>query len=201
MAVQFISTNKNYKRLYDAPLDPTVTQETYDKMIAYLEDPTCYVNQIIGCEGIIYIVYEKDGQKFVKETSGTGGGGGFYEGTTPPENTDLLWIDTSDDEFDSTIESPILDEFRAILSAMQEKINKLEEEVEYLKLNGGGTTPPPVGGDYYIITEEGDIFITEDGDEIVSEDYVESSTENYLITETNETIITEDDFNIILEGV
>lgn len=67
MSVQFISTNKNYKRLYASPLDPTISWNTEEEMLNYLTDPTCYVNQIMGCNGKVYIVIETKGLKDVKE--------------------------------------------------------------------------------------------------------------------------------------
>ena len=67
MSVQFISTNKNYKRLYASPLDPTISWNTKEEMLNYLTDPTCYVNQIMGCNGKVYIVIETEGLKDVKE--------------------------------------------------------------------------------------------------------------------------------------
>lgn len=198
MTVQFISTNKNYKRLFNAPLDPSIVQETYEEMLEYLNNPTCYVDQIIGCKGVVYIVYEVDGVKKIKKAAG----GGFYTGVTPPEDTDLVWVDTTDDNIDNTVDSSIISEFRSILSTMQNKINKLEADVEYLKLNGGGIISPVDPGtdsSYSIICEDEDILITEDGDYIVLEEYQEVITIDSILTESNENFITEDDFNIILE--
>lgn len=67
MSVQFISTNKNYKRLYASPLDPSISWNTEEEMLNYLTDPTCYANQIMGCNGRAYIVVEVDGVKSVRE--------------------------------------------------------------------------------------------------------------------------------------
>lgn len=63
MATQFISTNKNYKRLYGSPLDPSLVWDDISKLREYLNDPTCYTNMIVGCSGKAYIVVEKNGVK------------------------------------------------------------------------------------------------------------------------------------------
>lgn len=63
MATQFISTNKNYKRLYGSPLDPSLVWDDISKLHEYLNDPTCYTNMIVGCSGKAYIVVEKNGVK------------------------------------------------------------------------------------------------------------------------------------------
>lgn len=200
MSVQFISTNKNYKRLYNAPLDPSVVQDTYAEMLEYLNDPTCYINQIIGCDGSSYIVYEEDGVKKVRET----GAPGFYKGPSPPKDVDMMWIDSSDDEIDNVISSSVIDEFRTILSAMQNKINKLEADIEYIKINGGGGIIPPITTtSYFIISEENDdIFITEDGDMIVLEEYTEGTvvvTTSNILMENDDVLITEDGEIVVLE--
>lgn len=40
---------------------------------------------------------------------GTSGGGGFYVGDTPPEDTNLIWIDTSDDSFDLLVDADTIE--------------------------------------------------------------------------------------------
>lgn len=96
---------------------------------------------------------------------------GYHMGVEPPKDTSLIWVDTSDDEVDTTIDSSVLNELKLLISSMQEKINKLEEEVEYLKINGGGTIVPPIIEDgSYIITEDGDLIVTEDGENLILEE-------------------------------
>ena len=67
MATQFISTNKNYKRLYNAPLDPSLVWDDINELREYLKDPTCYLNMIVGCSGKAYIIVEKNGVKGVSD--------------------------------------------------------------------------------------------------------------------------------------
>lgn len=301
MTVQFISTNKNYKRLYPEPLDPSISFNTEDELLNYLNDPTCYLNQIIGCKGKAYIVYEDNGVKKHKNVSQdyfdeiqkvlnekfddvelTENGilnfyankilkksiqlptkfaraicgeflcgelevgynttqtfsaidlskptvwvdnetpvnafnlntienkilalkdllSGYHMGTTPPSDTNLIWIDTTDDEFDNTIDSSILDELKATITAMQNKITKLEADVEYLKANGGGGVTPPVTVEYCILTEDGDSIICEDGDIVVLEEYSEVVIDaNIILIEDGDYLTTEDNNTIILEGV
>ena len=67
MVNKYVSINKQYRRLFQNPIDPTLTWDTYAELEAYLLSPTCYVNQIMGCLGIAYIVAEELGVKILKE--------------------------------------------------------------------------------------------------------------------------------------
>lgn len=67
MGTQYISTNKTYRRLYNEPLDPTSVFKTQEELDAYLLDPTCYNNQIIGFNDKVYIIIEINGVKKIKE--------------------------------------------------------------------------------------------------------------------------------------
>ena len=137
MAIQFISTNKNYKRLYNAPLDPSFVWDDISKLREYLNDPTCYVDQLVGCNGKAYIIIEKDGVKDIKE------------------------IGTIDyfEEYDSTIE-----ELRTIINNMNEEIKKLKDRVLYLENNGNiGTKDEGL----LILYEDNTIIVTENNEIII----------------------------------
>lgn len=54
---------------------------------------------------------------------------GYHIGTTPPTNIDLIWIDTTYGELDNTLDSVVLDEFRATFSEMKSIIDTLRVEV------------------------------------------------------------------------
>lgn len=56
--MSFLSTNKNYKRLYSAPLDLTSVFDTKSELDAYLSNPTAYVGQVISCKetDLVYLI-------------------------------------------------------------------------------------------------------------------------------------------------
>ena len=56
--MSFLSTNKNYKRLYSAPLDVTSVFDTKSELDAYLSNPTAYVGQVISCKetDLVYLI-------------------------------------------------------------------------------------------------------------------------------------------------
>lgn len=193
MSVQFISTNKNYKRLYASPLDPSISWNTEEEMLNYLTDPTCYANQIMGCNGKAYIVVEVDGIKSVREIgyskdndsneSGSGVGVdnrlsiGEEEPVEPSEEL-LVWIDTSnnDDAYTGGLEDVVIEEFREVFNYLKEKITTLERKnldlearIIYLEENGssgGGTVKPDNP------TNPGDntVMTFEDGSILIDED-------------------------------
>ena len=96
---------------------------------------------------------------------------GYHMGSTPPDDESIIWIDTSEDEVENVLGGSLIEELMDTIRSMQEKINKLEEEVEYLKINGGGTIVPPIIEDgSYIITEDGDLIVTEDDENLILEE-------------------------------
>lgn len=150
----------------------------------------------------------------------------FHIGPTPPENTDLLWIDTSEETVSKDFENLVLAEVREIITSMQEKINKLEAEVEYLKLHGGGggSTGPdkpdkpdkpdqPVNPDdpenpdnllFAIVCENGEAILTESGEIILLESYTPPTTDDTtkfaILTESGDILVTESGDTIVLES-
>ena len=56
--MSFLSTNKNYKRLYSAPLDVTSVFDTKSELDEYLSNPTAYVGQVISCKetDLVYLI-------------------------------------------------------------------------------------------------------------------------------------------------
>lgn len=183
MITQFISTNKNYKRLFNAPLDPTLSWDNKNDLLEYLNDPTCYVNQIVGCLGKAYIIIENDGVKDLKEI-GTVVADGSVQcelekliavGETEPLEDEIIWIDNSyiDNSITTNIEDAVIEEFRGMFKFLTNKIEELQQKnidlearVMYLEENGGGggtVKPDNPSGNDTIMTFEGDeIMIFED---------------------------------------
>ena len=207
MATQFISTNKNYKRLYNEPLDPSLVWNDISKLREYLNDPTCYLDMIVGCNGDAYIVVEKNGVKDLKligtiNSDGTINNNLYIGSEEPTDDKTIVWIDTSDAEegYTGNISDSIINEFREIFKATNEEIERLKDRVSYLEayLGSGGEIPTtnnviPVYGDNTILVTENDeiIIYSESGS-------VEPIINNTIpVYENNTVLVTEDDMVII----
>ena len=206
MSIQYISTNKNYKRLYDAPIDPSLVWDNITELRNYLNDPTCYSNMIVGCNGKAYIVVEKNGVKDIKPIGTINSGGtvnsNLYVGSEEPTDDGIIaWIDTSEVEegYTGNISDLIIDEFREIFKTMNEEIEKLKDRVLYLEtyLNSGGVKPT---GNIIVVYKDNTILVTEDGKIIVyfGNESVKPTTNNIIpIYGDNTTLVTENDEIIV----
>ena len=207
MATQFISTNKNYKRLYNEPLDPSLVWDDISKLREYLNDPTCYLDMIVGCNGDAYIVVEKNGVKDLKligtiNSDGTINSNLYIGSEEPTDDETIVWIDTSDVEegYTGNISDSIINEFREIFKATNEEIERLKDRVSYLEayLGSGGEIPTtnniiPVYGDNTILVTENDEIIIYSGS-----GSVEPTVNNILpVYENNTVLVTEDNMAII----
>lgn len=206
MATQFISTNKNYKRLYNEPLDPSLVWDDISKLREYLNDPTCYLDMIVGCNGDAYIVVEKNGVKDLKligtiNSDGTINSNLYIGSEEPTDDGTIVWIDTSDAEegYTGNISDSIINEFREIFKATNEEIERLKDRVSYLEAYlGSGEIPTtnnviPVYGDNTILVTENDEIIIYSGS-----GSVEPIANNILpVYENNTVLVTEDNMAII----
>lgn len=205
MAAQFISTNKNYKRLYNEPLDPSLVWDDISKLREYLNDPTCYLDMIVGCNGDAYIVVEKNGVKDLKligtiNSDGTINNNLYIGSEEPTDDETIVWIDTSDAEegYTGNISDSIINEFREIFKATNEEIERLKDRVSYLEayLGSGGIPTTnnviPVYGDNTILVTENDEIIIYSGS-----GNVEPIINNTIpVYENNTILVTEDDMVI-----
>ena len=176
----FLSTNKQFKRLYPASLDGTDTWDSYEELVAYAASPTSYVNQIIGCEGRAYIIrLNESGEKEVHPLmDGEANMYGFHIGPEAPEDTSLIWIDTSDEVIGTSFDSQVLDEFRAAYAFLQKQIDDLKASNSQLKsentllknrvdeleekINSGWQPSGPTGPTGPVVTDTFE-FLLEDG--------------------------------------
>ena len=176
----FLSTNKQFKRLYPASLDDTETWDSYEELVAYATSPTSYVNQIIGCEGRAYIIrLNESGEKEVHPLmDGEASMFGFHIGPEAPEDTSLIWIDTSDEVIGTSFDSQVLDEFRAAYAFLQKQIDDLKASNSQLKsentllknrvdeleekINSGWQPSGPTGPTGPVVTDTFE-FLLEDG--------------------------------------
>ena len=207
MATQFISTNKNYKRLYNAPLDPSLVWDDINELREYLKDPTCYLNMIVGCSGKAYIIVEKNGVKDL-EPIGTVNSDGtinsnLYVGSEEPTDDEIIaWIDTSDIEegYTSNISDLIINEFREIFKTMNEEIAKLKDRVLYLETHGVNVNI----NKGILIDENEDILTFEDGSMMCFEntpldsEVEEPTTNNTIPVYGDNIILTTEDGKIII---
>ena len=206
MSIQYISTNKNYKRLYDAPIDPSLVWDNITELRNYLNDPTCYSNMIVGCNGKAYIVVEKNGVKDIKPIGTISSGGtvnsNLYVGSEEPIDDGIIaWIDTSEVEegYTGNISDLIIDEFREIFKTMNEEIEKLKDRVLYLEtyLNSGGVKPT---GNIIVVYKDNTILVTEDGKIIVyfGNESVKPTTNNIIPVYGDSTILVTKNDEIIV---
>lgn len=206
MSIQYTSINKNYKRLYDAPIDPSLVWDNITELRNYLNDPTCYSNMIVGCNGKAYIVVEKNGVKDIKPIGTINSGGtvnsNLYVGSEEPIDDGIIaWIDTSEVEegYTGNISDLIIDEFREIFKTMDEEIEKLKDRVSYLEtyLNNSGIKPT---GNIIVVYKDNTILVTEDGKIIVyfGNESVKPTTNNIIpVYGDSTTLVTENDEIIV----
>lgn len=143
----------------------------------------------------------------------------LYIGDEEPgeEDDDKLWLDpTSDLSYGPgiTIENPLIKEMLAAIQTLQDQVKQLQEEVEYLKINGGGGSggddpwepedpeEPDVEESYLALEEDG-LFLFEDGTYILLEESAvkpeQPSKEDFLALEDGSLILLEDGSYILLE--
>lgn len=105
-----------------------------------------------------------------------------YMGDEEPENTNVIWFDNDNgktSESEITFDNPIISELFACIQTLQDQVQQLQADVEYLKLygGGGGSSPdnpdnPPVDEvtESLLILEDGGLFLLEDGSSILLEE-------------------------------
>jgi hypothetical protein len=122
----------------------------------------------------------KDTLDKLVETSGS-----VYEGEEPPEDTNLIWYDTSDKSIDEKLDSLIIQELKNIISTLSVEISTLKEKVEYLwnnQGNGGSLPSNPSDGDS-LLMEDGSYLLLEDGSKILLEYSISEQTIEILAEE------------------
>lgn len=117
---------------------------------------------------------------------------------TPPENTDLIWIDTNNDvkDYNSTI---TMDALFQTLQVFYQEILDLKDRVKYLEEHGGGGGTIVVTRDSLLL-ENGEKLILEDGTELL----LESDTGGTVINPTDDNdknaILLENTEKLLLEN-
>ena len=134
----------------------------------------------------------------------------IHYGTDEPTNDNVIWFfpDTYSQEI--TIDNPLIIELISTIQAMQEQINRLEKDVEYLKIHGGGggtvdptpnPNPTPTPTTYsYLVLEDGSKLLLETGESILLEEQEATSvTYSYLVLEDGSKLLLETGESILLE--
>lgn len=170
------------------------------------------INETLADGAICYVVDDKkyysyttaDGWKeMVTSGDGTGGGGGYIDdiyshiwiGTEPPENSNMIWVDTNTDGVvESEDDMGLLRQVLSQLADMQAEINSLRRRVKYLEEHGTFDPNEPETPD--IPVDEDDIILLEDGSSILLED---DSGELLLEVQIDDSIEEDPDEVILLE--
>ena len=128
----------------------------------------------------------------------------IHYGTDEPTNDNVIWFfpDTYSQEI--TIDNPLIIELISTIQAMQEQINRLEKDVEYLKIHGGGggtVDPTPTPTTYsYLVLEDGSKLLLETGESILLEEQeVTPTTYSYMTLEDGSKLLLETGESILLE--
>ena len=154
-------------------------------------------------------------EEFVVGTSGEGGGGtvtsnGIWIGTSePPNDSYVLWIDTSDESLDESFSSLVINEFKSILTSLSNRIIKLERDVAYLKQFHGDTPdipdvpvdpdvpPTPTTNDTLLVNENGFLLINEKGQILCGNTNTGTITTTRVLVNEDGSILTNENGQIL----
>ena len=135
-----------------------------------------------------------------------------YVGEEEPENENAIWFDSGEDNYNSiTYDNPVVDEIFSCIRTLQDQVKKLQEDVEYLKLNGGGGIPiePPGGGGnepgaegviFFSLEDGSGFFDLEDGSGcMILEETITVVKDETLLLEDGSCVLLEDGSYMLLE--
>ena len=184
------------------------------------------INETLADGAICYVVDDKkyysyttaDGWKeMVTSGDGTGGGGyiddiysHIWIGTEPPENSNMIWVDTNTDGVvESEDDVSLLRMALEKITEMQNEIGSLKRRVKYLEEHGtfdpdAGEDETPDDSDDIILLEDGTPLGLEDGSgdilmEIQTEKPSEEEVNNAVLLEDGTYLLYEDGSKILLE--
>jgi hypothetical protein len=128
-----------------------------------------------------------------------------YVGSETPEDDSVIWFDTGEsNSTEITYDNPIINELFASIRTLQDQVQQLQADVEYLKINGGGNRPDPkpdvpsteVSS---LSLEDGGLFILEDGGLLLLENTIATINESILLLENGAQLLLENGANMKLE--
>jgi hypothetical protein len=141
----------------------------------------------------------------------------YHMGEDTPENEDSVWFFTGVESASPgiSLDNPLIVELLATIRELKAQVQQLQEDVEYLKINGGGSKPdvPPIEPD----PDEPDIPIIpddpEEDDDSIFKLIMEDDSGGFLLEDESGSLILEesvfvdkvsnflleDGFNLLLE--
>ncbi len=133
-----------------------------------------------------------------------------YIGDKEPENNNVIWFDNSGstvNENEITFDNPIVSELFACIRTLQDQVQQLQADVEYLKIYGGGgssspdrpSTPDDEVIESCLILEDGGMFLMEDGSSFLLESSEIAVNDSILSLENGGSFLLEDGNYILLE--
>lgn len=130
-----------------------------------------------------------------------------YVGEEEPENNNAIWFDSGEkNKHEISYDNPVIDELFMCIRTLQDQVKKLQEDVEYLKINGGSNRPPKEDDEDDVVNvifalEDGGLFLLEDGGYLLTEESVNVPVTNNpsLTLENGGLFLLEDGGIIILE--
>lgn len=131
-----------------------------------------------------------------------------YVGEEEPENNNAIWFDSGEkNKHEISYDNPVIDELFMCIRTLQDQVKKLQEDVEYLKINGGSNRPPKEDDEdddvvnVIFALEDGGLFLLEDGGYLLTEESVNVPVTNSpsLTLENGSLFLLEDGGIIILE--
>lgn len=124
-----------------------------------------------------------------------------YVGDEEPENKNAIWFDSGEANVQEvTYDNPIIDEMFACIRTLQDQVKKLQDDVEYLKLQGIDRPDDEEVVDVAFALEDGGLFLLEDGGFLILEENIEKITESLLMLENGEKLLYENGSEILLEN-
>ena len=131
-----------------------------------------------------------------------------YVGDYDP-GKDVIWFQpTSSNQNAFTYDNPLISELFACMHTLQEQVQKLQEDVEYLKSvvssGGGGWVPPDVDEPdedtiFHLALEDGGLLTLEDGGLILLEESVRVIGNSLILLENGAQLLLENGANLLNE--
>ena len=135
-----------------------------------------------------------------------------YVGNETPEDDNLIWFDDGEGVVNNlTYDNPLINELFACIRTLQDQVQQLQADVEYLKIHGGGGPINPDPGDkpdddnpdeivdVMLALEDGGLFLLEDGGYMLLEESMVVTSKSTLTLEDGGLFLLEDGGYMLLE--
>ena len=141
-------------------------------------------------------------------SDGSGNSGGttidgyahIWVGDTPPEDTSMIWLDTSSDGIlDDETDIDTVNKLLKRMAEMEKTIIKLTKRIEDLEKGIVIPPTPTPTVEEVILLEDGTEILLEDGTNLLLENSASSTVEEVILLEDGTEILLEDGTNLLLE--